>query len=296
MTSGRTTSTEAQAAASRANGAKSLGPTSDIGKAASCANGIVHGLAAAEAVLMPDETLAMFEDELRGWYGTVPAPTPGARKAVARLAGISFRQRRLDRLEARIVNANLDRLVADSPPAKARKVAQDALDGVRGLAAMCESVDSPRHVHAVASIRPAIKRVAELVDEADVPVGVSAVLDRAFARLSHEDHVVEVPAAAFHELAAAARAAETALLDRLADVGKALDAERERVADQALLGDEKQAKVLDRHRARLAREMMAQVSILKALREITAPAEIEVGSGSPVPFVVQVKDLGAKGR
>jgi hypothetical protein len=269
------------------------GPRTALGKATSSANSIVHGLAAHGAI-MPSETPEMYEANLSAWLATVPARTPGERQTVARIADVAFRYDRLARLEVKIANANLDRRVAESAPAKASKLVQDALDGVRGLAALCEEVTSPRHVHAVASIRPAIQRVAALVNEADVPVGVSAVLDRAVTGLSAEDYVVEVPAVAFHALAVAARSAQAALLDRLLALGKELEAERERLADEALLGDDEQMKLIDRHRARLDRAMKSQVEILKALREVAAPAEVETGSGSSVPFLVELKVLGRR--
>jgi hypothetical protein len=286
--------TPAQTDASRTNGAKSAGPTTALGKTTSSSNGIVHGLAA-HGALMPAETVEMYETNLSAWLATIPTRTPGERQAVARLADVSFRYDRLARMEVRLANANLERKVAESASAKARKVAQDALDGVRGLAVMCESVDGPRHVSAVASISPAIRRTAQMVDEADVPVGVSAVLDRAVAGLEHEDFVVEVPATAFHALAAVARATETALVDRIAELGKELDTERERLADEALLGDDEQTKVIDRHRSRLDRAMKSQIEVLKLLREVAAPEEILMGSGSSVPFHVELKVLGRSG-
>jgi hypothetical protein len=269
------------------------GPITVIGKATSASNALVHGLAA-HGALMPGETVEMYQGNLAAWLATVPARTPGERQAVARMADVAFRYDRLARLEVKLANANLDRKVAESKFGSAKKLAQDALDGVRGLAALCEDVTSPRHVHAVASIRPAIQRVAALVDQADVPVGVSAVLDRAVAGLSSEDNVVEVPAVAFQQLAVAARSAEAALVDRLAVLDRELEAERERLADEALLGDDEQMRVIDRHRARLDRAMKNQIEILKALREVAAPEEIEVGSGSSVPFLVELKVLGRR--
>lgn len=284
--------TPAQADASRANGLNGTGPTTALGKATSSANSIVHGLAT-HGALMPGETVKMYESNLAAWLGTIPTRTPGERQAVARLADVAFRYDRLARLEVKLANANLERKLFESGPAKAKRVVQDALDGVRGLAVMCESVDSPRHVHAVGSILPAIRRVAELVDEADVSVGVSAVLDRAVAGLAHDDFVVEVPAIAFHELASAARVTEAALAERLVGLGKELEVERERLADEALLGDDEQMKVIDRHRTRLDRAMKNQIEIVKALREIAAPEEIEVGSGSSVqPLRVELRLLG----
>jgi len=205
---------------------------------------------------------------------------------------VAFRYERLARLEVRLANANLDSKIAECETAKKLKLAREALEGLRGMIGMADSVTGPRHVSQVATIRPAIRRVAQAVDETDVPVNVCAVLDRAANNLMGEEYVIEVPASAFHELAHAARAATAALVQRIEDLEKALDGERERLADEALLGDDEKMKVLDRHRGRLAREMAAQIDIVKALREIAAPEEIEVGWGSSVPFKVELKALG----
>jgi hypothetical protein len=159
--------TPAQADASRVNGSKGAGPATALGKSKSSANSIVHGLAA-HGALMPSETVEMYESNLTAWLASIPTRTPGERQAVARLADVAFRYDRLARLELKIANASLERKVSESAPAKARKIAENALAGVRGLAAMCDAVQGPRHVHAVGSIRPAIRRVAELVDDADV--------------------------------------------------------------------------------------------------------------------------------
>jgi hypothetical protein len=167
--------TPAQADASRVNGSKGAGPATALGKSKSSANSIVHGLAA-HGALMPSETVEMYESNLTAWLASIPTRTPGERQAVARLADVAFRYDRLARLELKIANASLERKVSESAPAKARKIAEDALAGVRGLAAMCDAVQGPRHVHAVGSIRPAIRRVAELVDDADVDLAAGAAV------------------------------------------------------------------------------------------------------------------------
>ena len=52
---------QAQIEASRANGARGRGPTTDEGKAASCRNALKHGLRAAAPVLAPDEDRDAFD-------------------------------------------------------------------------------------------------------------------------------------------------------------------------------------------------------------------------------------------
>ena len=282
--------TETQIAASRENGAHSSGPVTALGKLSSSTSAITHGLAT-RAALLPSESLAMYQSHLAGWFATIPARTPGVAQAVARIADTSFRADRLARLEAKIVNASLDAKLAESAPAKALKAARNTLVALQGLTAAAEAVNQPTHVAQVAAFLRAVRQVVEAVEEVGVPAANSASLADAVAELDSVKYSVTVPAAAFHRLAGAAREAEAVLSERLVELEKGLEAERERLADETLLGDDEQMKMLDRHRARLNREMQAQLVTLKLLREVAAPDEVDVGAVGP-PFLVELKVLG----
>jgi hypothetical protein len=283
--------TDAQTEASRENGAQSSGPVTALGKLASSLSAITHGLAT-RAALLPSEPLALYESHLAGWFATIPARTPGVAHAVARIADTSFRADRLARLEAKIVNASLEAKVAESAPAKALKAAKNTLAALQGLAGMAEVVNQPTHVAHVATILPAVRQVVAAVEVVGVPAAISASLGRAVAELDSVEYTVEVPASVFHGLATPGREAEAVLVERLAELEKDIEAERERLADETLLGDDEQMKMLDRHRARLNREMQAHLVTLKLLREVAVPDEVGVGASGNPPFLVELKVLG----
>lgn len=277
----------AQIAASRANGARSAGPTTDMGKAIASTNGVVHGLAT-RAALLPSERAEDYEANLNGWVATLRPRTPGEGQVVARVADTGFRLDRLAQVEERMVNAALEARVASSEPAKALQVAQEALQGVQGLAALAEGVAGPVDATPVARLLPGMRLVAKLVGDVDLPVGPVAALDRAIDNLVIET-AISVEPEGFQALATAARDAETVLQARMAALEAAVGAERERLADLVVLGDGEDVKLLDRHRARLHRELQAHLAVLRTVRELAVLGE----DGQPV-MQVEVRLVGRR--
>lgn len=108
---------EAQIEANRRNAAKSTGPRTEQGKAASSRNAIRHGLAAAQLILFDErpEDFERFHDDLRTAY----APADAAEdELVERIAMASWRLRRVWRAEAAAMN--------EAALAIARRRARDA--------------------------------------------------------------------------------------------------------------------------------------------------------------------------
>ncbi len=96
---------QAQIEASRANGAKGRGPTTDEGKAASCRNALKHGLRAAAPVLAPDEDEDAF-DGLLADLVEEHAPQDTVEAALVRqLALAIWRLERVERLEIEALGA-----------------------------------------------------------------------------------------------------------------------------------------------------------------------------------------------
>jgi hypothetical protein len=103
-------STPAQAEASRANGAKSQGPTSARGKFNSSRNALKHGLTATKHVLIPGESRKDFET-LRDAFLDRHQPEDAATAAeVELLATTLFRLRRIQRMEADTIRVRLNRI------------------------------------------------------------------------------------------------------------------------------------------------------------------------------------------
>jgi len=276
-----TARTPAQVVASKRNGSMSTGPVTASGKAIVSTNGVAHGLAT-RAALLPSESAEDYQANLHGWLATLRPGTPGEGQLVARVADMGFRLDRLARVEERLVNAALEARVAASEPAKALQTAKEALQGVQGLAALAEGVADP-----VARLLPGMRQVAKLVGEVDLPVGPVAALDTAITHLVIEN-AISVEPAGFQALGRAAREAEAALHARVAALETALEAEREKLADLVVLGDGEDVKLLDRHRARLHRELQAQLAMVKLLRELAVGEEEPGGQ----PLLVEVRLVG----
>lgn len=284
-----TTRTPAQVEASRKNGAMSTGPVTPAGKAIISTNGVTHGLAA-RAALLPSERAEDYEANLTGWVATLRPRTPGEGQVVARVADTGFRLDRLARVEERMVNAALEARLASSEPAKALQAAKEALQGVEGLAALAEGVAGPVEAAPVARLLPGMRLVAKLVGEVDLPVGPVAALDAAIDNLVIET-ALEVEPAGFQALSLAAREVESVLQAKVGALTAAVEAEREQLADLVVLGEGEDMRVLDRHRARLHRELQAQLATVKLLRELAVPEEAE----SAMPLVVEVRLVGRPG-
>lgn len=280
----------ARADTSRSNGAKSSGPTTSTGKAIISSNAVTHGLAT-RAALLPSESAQEYEGNLHNWLVTLRPRTPGEAKVVAMVADAGFRLDRLARAEVKLTNAALEARVAASEPGKALQVAKEALQGVQGLAALAEGVAGPVDADPVARLLPGMRLVAKLVGEVDLPVGLVASLDTAIDTLVIEN-VLAVEPAGFQALAAATREVEGVLQAQVVELEAAVEAERERLADLVVLGDGEDVKLLDRHRARLHRELQTQLGTVRLLRELAVP---EAAEGATPLVVVEVRLIGRPG-
>jgi len=101
------TSSSARAAASRRNGARSRGPVTAAGKAPSARNATKHGLRAGN-VLLADESARDFA-ALAGALQAELAPVGALQAELAlRVAAAAWRARRVDRLEAALLESHLE--------------------------------------------------------------------------------------------------------------------------------------------------------------------------------------------
>jgi hypothetical protein len=274
-----------QIATSKTNGATSTGPVTPTGKAISSANGTTHGLAS-RGVLLPSERAQDYESNLNDWFETLVPRSRGEGQLVARVADVGWRMGRLSRLEERLVNSALERKLAESAPVKALQLAKDALQAVRSVAVLAEEVTTPRPSESVARIATGLTFVVTLLGKAEVPVVVVVAFEQAVTYLTAASYT-DVEPEVFQTLGKAARHAEAALVEKIGELEEAITAERERLADSLLLGDDADAQVLDRHRSRLSRELGAHLSNLKLLRELAAPAR-EGERQEPIPVELRV--------
>jgi hypothetical protein len=285
------TRTPAQTAASKANGATSSGPVTPAGKAISSANATTHGLAS-RGVLLPSERAQDYESNVNSWFMTLVPRSPGEGQLVARVADVGWRMGRLSRLEERMVNSALEKRLAESVPAKGLQSVREGLQAVRSVAVLAEEVKTSRPAEGAARIASGLKFVSELLGNTEIPMIVVATFEQAVTLLtaaSYQDVEPEV----FQTLGRAARHAEGSLVEEIGRLQAALAAERERLADSVLLGDDADAQLLDRHRTRLSRELGAHLSNLKLLRELAAPAK-DGEEQEPIP--VELRVVGRAGE
>lgn len=279
-----------QADASRANGSVSLGPVSSEGKMLAAANSIRHGLATRSA-LLPGESVEQYEAALGAWVGALaPRSLPEAQLA-ARIADTAFRMERLDRLAERTYAADLEKRVAESEPAQKLRVADEALQAVRALAALAKEITTDVHRDRLVAITPALRFVAERVAMVELPFEATRRLVNAMEAVLI-DSIADVGVAAFEEVAIASVEVETALGSKVHELEAARDAERERIADSMIIGDEADLRTIERHRARLARELELHASTLRTIRELGRPTDDDSAPGSFVQLKVELKLIG----
>jgi hypothetical protein len=283
----------AQADAARRNGRLGRGPVTPEGRAIAASNAIEHGLAS-RAALLPSERAEQYEMALHGWFNTLRPRSQGEGQIVAQVADLAFRKQRLAKLEERIVNTALERKLEQSEPARALSAARAGIQGIQGLASLAEHVTDSTDANQVAKLLPGMRSISELVSQVDLAAPVLAHLDSAIDALVL-DAILEIGVEAFQGLAKAARGVEAALVAKIPDLEAAVEADRERLADDVLLGEGPEMVLLERHRSRLARAFEAELRALKAVRELVAPDGDEAGSLVP-PIRVELRLVGRKDR
>jgi hypothetical protein len=95
--------TAAQSLASRANGARALGPVSDAGKARAARDATRHGLCSRSFVLLPDEDPEEHAAYQAMWLRTLHPTDLPERDAALAVVRAHWREMRADRLEAQIL-------------------------------------------------------------------------------------------------------------------------------------------------------------------------------------------------
>jgi hypothetical protein len=273
-----------QAAASRSNGALGRGPVSEVGKSTAAANSIRHGLAA-RAVLLPGESAVAYEASVAGWAASLGVRSSAEAFVAARVADCAWRQERLARYEQSMWLAAVEDELKASDVYTQLAVTQAALAGIQGMAMMAEQTGGTLPGDHVRTLMPALQHVLSLVEKADAPMEqLVAFRDRLNDLVV--DALLDIQPEAFHALAHAARALEEVLKAKISQVEIQVEAERQRLMQVTILGAEKELKLIERHRARLAREMESHLRLLHLVREVVTDSE---PSGS---FVVELRVLG----
>ena len=108
----------AQAAASRANGARSAGPATDAGKARAALNNVRHGLTGRTFFLLPDEDPAEFAAHESGLLAEFRPRDQAECQAAEAVVRLMWREIRGDRLEAQVLTDLFAANAVEDPAAR----------------------------------------------------------------------------------------------------------------------------------------------------------------------------------
>jgi len=262
--------------ASRANGARSRGPRTDEGKARSSMNALTHGLTARSAIVLP--LVERAEDWSAHLAGFVAALRPvGAveQELVERMAAITWRLRRVERVEAAVIGGTLTaagRDAADASQPQDDEADDDderlrpTLDDLRG--------EAKQGAQRIAAHRRAWQADANAVlDVADVAVilaDVGGYGDAPYVELAPRVWTRVSLLAALDE-AYGAEAVSTARLRAMNDHNDAIDRDADAQRRHAQLVAQRQivwnGDRLERYEAHLAKQLALALATLRMVRE-----------------------------
>lgn len=271
------------------NGKKSAGPASAEGKAVAAMNGVRHGLASS-SVLLPSETITDYQANIDAWAATLQPSSAGEVAVIARVADFNFRLQRLQRLEDRHMTASLESKLRESAVSRMLGIAQNASLGMSAMVATVGEIRRAQTGPQMARLLPPIRTVLSMVDAVELPASVTAPLARVHEDLKSRVNAAFTPVEIFIEFARLGAELAEALNTKIADLEAKVVAERERIADDLLLGDDKELMKFERHRARINKALDAELARLKIVRELSLST---VGS-SVGPILVELKVLGRR--
>ena len=248
------------------------------------ANSIRHGLAA-RAALLPGEQVEDYQAMVTGWAASLGVRNSAEAFVAARVADCAWRQERLARYEQSRWMAAVEDDLRASDVYTQLAVTQAALAGVEGVAIMADQTGGTLPGEHVRTLMPALQHVLSLVEKADAPMDLLVAFRDRLNDLV-VDTLLDIQPEAFHDLAHAAHALEMVLQAKISQVEILVETERQRLMQVTILGAEKELKLIERHRARLAREMESNLRLLQLVREVAIDFE---PSGS---FVIELKVLG----
>lgn len=263
--------------ASRRNGSLSRGPRTEEGKAVSSQNAIQHGFSA-QCVLMSGESLEERRSAFGVWMETFRPATPGEAAIVAKIVDAISRQERLTRYETHALGVAVEVELKKTAAAHKIEALDAALHVAQDLAQTAGSVAMDVPFESVQQLAPAMRRSLELVEAADVPLQLIAPVRDAMNSVMVDTFFGSVPPTVFHALVAPLRGVEAWLSSSKSLQVEKLEEERLRLAEDPTLLDGGQLKKVERHQARLVREMEGLLRLLKQVRELARPGDHVPGS------------------
>jgi hypothetical protein len=280
---------DAQAQASRLNGCKSLGPVSIEGKATASVNAIRHGIIAS-STLLPTERAEDYRAALDDWSDTLRPSSPGEARLVARIGDLDFRLRRVQEMEDRHQAAMLEAKLKESPAAAALHAARSAR---LGLAALIDTVTgvSTCTGDRLSQLLAPVRKVLEWLGGFELSATVTVPMEETYKELVTQAALDLVDAEVFQRLISAAANLVEALDTKVTDLEREVEAEREKIASEVLLGDDKHLKKLGRYRSILSKQLDAELGRLKTVREL---AQATVSGSFCTGISVELKVIGRR--
>lgn len=257
---------QAQIVASRMNGAKSSGPRTSGGKAASSVNALTHGLYS-KALLGPGLDVETVRSEFDAWVGAYGVTSPAAYRLAARGAAAILRLDQVDSIRDKILAAVLDKKVAESEPAKSLERTREAREAVAGLGALAADIREPVPRSDAMKLIPALRAVVQGVLELPVAPGAGLPL-AASVGLIEDEGIDDVELEVFEAIAANCRELLNAIDGAIPELVTKVEAERARQEELLLMADDKRLRDADRVRNRLIKEIETVARALAAIRDL----------------------------
>lgn len=243
-----------------------------------------------------NESREQYEGTLTAWLETLRPANGAEGRLVARIADIDFRLQRLSRVEKKQILASVDAAVAGGFTAKEKARLTHLKAAVGGMACAAEQVSLAARPEGLKEILPSIRAVVEELIGVHLPGPGTGALYRTRRSLAEDNLEREALDAVWKSLGAAARQVEVELSAKLDGLAKELDTERDELLEQKALGDDKEAKKLDRYRSALQRELDQVLATLKSTRELAAQS-INPGQAAFLgPLRVDLRILPARRR
>jgi hypothetical protein len=228
---------------------------------------------------MPDESARDYRRNLMEWIDALKPNTAPESGVVAELADTAWRLRRLSWFESRRIDANLNEQVKESPMVGKITEARYALAALQSLDRAITQTAPPYQATAVEGLVAAAKQLlATLETFDDLPVIHIAAFERAIEVVGARTGDLDTET--FTRLAVCARKITTALKAQIRKFEGEVEALRTRLAEDAALLPEKDARTIERVRKSLEQSFLRQLDLYDGVRKRARAAADEEGSGS----------------
>jgi hypothetical protein len=273
---------------SAANGRRSRGPTSPLGRAIASRNATRHGLSALASIDV-NESIEQYREDIEPVMSMLlgKSSSCGLARFAHHVADVLQRREKLSRFEQGLIAAATEKKLKATEAFKKLVLATNAIAAAQGLASLCESVPSSISTERVQGLVRPMGTVRDMVAEADVPGTILGPLGVAI-EVFVLDSIIEVTPENFLAVASACRDAERDLALRIPALQREVEVERERIGMNPMLLEPRDMRLVDRHRARLAKELEQAMAAFRMARDLAEHEPPSSGSFVEQEQLIQV--------